>query len=123
MVNVEVAIRPDKEAPDNTVIGIQLILKLGTTTIIEPVPLVIKDLTDDNSPATNYTVQAKQKDKSHPVWSLPNIWTWTSTKLNGGNLTGTVRELVWVPFAIGIPSDGVYPFSVRRWKWWRSNNH
>ena len=63
MVHVEVAIRPDKDAPDNTVIGIQLILKLGSTTIIEPVTLVIKDLTDDNSPATNYTVQAKKKDK------------------------------------------------------------
>ena len=63
MVNVEVAIRPDKEAPDNTVIGIQLILKLGTTTVIKPVTLVIKDLTDTNSPATNYTIQAKKKDK------------------------------------------------------------
>ena len=63
MVNVEVAIRPDKDAPDNTVIGIQLILKLGTTTIIKPVTLVIKDLTDTNSPATNYSIQAKKKDK------------------------------------------------------------
>ena len=63
MVNVEVAIRPDKDAPDNTVIGIQLILKLGTTTVIKPVTLVIKDLTDTNSPATNYSIQAKQKDK------------------------------------------------------------
>ena len=67
--------------------------------------LMIKELTDDNNPATNYTIEAKARNRNSPR----DIQIGNYTQETSGTINITVRQFRWVPFFIVIPPEGVWP--------------
>ena len=106
-VYIELSVRADKDAPENTIISLQLMVEFGDTLVAtKDTNLMIKELTDDNNPATNYTLEAKARNKNSPRDIVIGNYTDVT---QGGTINITVREFKWVPFFFVIPPDGVWP--------------
>ena len=107
-VYVEVSVRADKLAPENTIISLQFMVEFGSTLVATVNTLLqVKELTAANNPKDYYndTVR-KEKDRFLP-FEPPNMKNFTET--TGLSLNGTVRDFLWVPFKISLPPEGVWP--------------
>ena len=120
-VYVELSVRADKDTPAGTEIPIQFTVRFvqkdGSTGLLDftkDIYLTVRDLTDSNSPATSYTAEMKANDNflGIPRFASPVPDTWLSFPSSLNYLKGNVRELIWVPFKIYFPIDGVFPFKL-----------
>ena len=118
-VYVELSLRADKDIPAGTEIPIQFTVRFvqkdGTTGLLDftkDVYLTVKDLTTDNSPETTYTKEMKANDAflRIPRFDKPVSGSWSD--FPNDYMKGNVRELIWVPFRIFFPIDGVFPFKL-----------
>ena len=110
-LEIHTSVRADKLSPAGTTVPLQFTVKLWNgayTSWTKDVSLTVRDRTQANSPETPYTDTMKLRDKV--VGGIPYLRTYPDTY--SYTTQGGVRDLIWVPYKIGVPREGSFPFKL-----------